>query len=87
MCPHLHCRLGVDSVSEHQTTNLGVGSSNLFGRANKINSLGRMWPVDDGPFFDLGHTFRYTIALMRVSRRSPETCPPVHIEPTSRRLP
>ena len=45
--------------------------------------------VDDGPFFDLGHTFRYTavLALMRVSRRSPETCPPVHIEPTSRRLP
>ena len=45
MCPHLHCRLGVDSVSEHQTTNLGVGSSNLFGRGNKINSLGRMWPL------------------------------------------
>ena len=22
MCPHLHCRLGVDLVSEHQTTNL-----------------------------------------------------------------
>jgi hypothetical protein len=29
----------------------------------------------------------YTIALMRVSRRGPETCPPVHIEPTSRRRP
>jgi transposase len=26
--------------------------------------------------FDLGYTFRYTIALMRVSRRGPETCPP-----------
>ena len=24
---------------EHQTTNLGVRSSNLFGRANKLNNL------------------------------------------------
>ena len=34
----------------HQTTNLGVGSSNLFGRAKEIRNLEWFCPIDTGPF-------------------------------------
>ena len=40
----------ISFVTEHQTTNLGVRSSNLFGRASKINYLAEICqvPLVDG---------------------------------------
>jgi hypothetical protein len=50
---------------EHQTTNLGVRSSNLFGRASDINQLKEFWLADPGPLCRLGCTLGYTPTLIR----------------------
>ena len=49
--------------TEHQTTNLGVRSSNLFGRANYIRNLGWFCPLILRSFSALGYTIRYTTVL------------------------
>jgi hypothetical protein len=50
-------------TSDRQSTNLGVRSSNLFGRANQIRNLGWFCPLVLGPFALLGYTIGYTTAL------------------------
>jgi hypothetical protein len=49
---------------QHQTTNLGVRRSNLFGRTNEIRNLGWFCLLILWAFVYLGYTTRYTIALV-----------------------
>jgi hypothetical protein len=49
---------------EGPPTNLGVRSSNLFGRANEIRNLGWFCLLILWAFAYLGYTTRYTIALV-----------------------
>jgi hypothetical protein len=55
---------GHRETSDNQSTNLGVMSSNLFGRANEIRNLGWFCLLILWAFVYLGYTTRYTIALV-----------------------